>query len=189
MDKKQGNIPSQYIPDELKASIPINLDILNAERAMERKKARSSHILKKRTPLASPMLNPGTVPENSVVVNTKNQISGVHTYVSIKAVFGKNVKRFRKAKGVSQEELCEKIDVSVKHLSSIERGLTFVSAELLEKLSDSLEVPSFYFFINENENSYTNAIINSLDSLDRIIEKNLLKAIEFIKADLRQNMQ
>ena len=85
---------------------------------------------------------------------------------------------------MSQEQLSEKVDISNKHLSAIERGLTFVSAELLEKLSEALEVPAFYFFVKEKEIFYNNAMLNTID---RSIEKHLIQAIEDIKADIRQN--
>ena len=104
--------------------------------------------------------------------------------MDVKSVFGKNLKLFRKSKNLSQEQLSEKVDISVKHLSSIERGLTFVSADLLEKLAFSVEVPVSYFFVNEGENFYNNAIF---DAIDRVVEKHLIRAIEEIKSDLRKN--
>jgi transcriptional regulator with XRE-family HTH domain len=104
--------------------------------------------------------------------------------MDIKAVFGENLKLYRKAKKLSQEQLSEKVDISVKHLSSIERGLNFVSADLLEKLATSVEVPAFYFFVNKKEVFSNVAMLNTID---RIIEKNLIKSIEEIKTDIRQN--
>jgi transcriptional regulator with XRE-family HTH domain len=103
--------------------------------------------------------------------------------MDIKSIFGKNLKYYRKAKKLSQEELAEKVDISVKHLSSIERGLTFVSADLLEKLSVSVNVPVFYFFVNENENFSNEAMLNTIGET---IEKHLIQAIEVIKSDIRQ---
>ena len=93
------------------------------------------------------------------------------------------MKSYRKTKKLSQEELAEKVEISVKHLSSIERGLTFVSADLLEKLSISVDVPIFYFFVNENENFSNEAMLNTIG---KIIEKHLIHTIEVIKSDIRQ---
>jgi transcriptional regulator with XRE-family HTH domain len=104
--------------------------------------------------------------------------------MNIKSIFGENLKHYRKTKKLSQEQLSEKTGISVKHLSSIERGLTFVSADLLEKLAVSVEVPAFYFFVNEKDVFYNE---NMLNSIDRIIEKNLIKIIEEIKSDIRRN--
>jgi transcriptional regulator with XRE-family HTH domain len=104
--------------------------------------------------------------------------------MGIKSFFGENLKLFRKEKRLSQEKLSEKVNISVKHLSAIERGLTFVSAELLEKLSASLETPVFFFFLRNDESFFNDTVLNKLD---RIIEKHLIKAIEEIKTDIHQN--
>ena len=104
--------------------------------------------------------------------------------MDLKVIFGENLKFYRKAKHLSQGQLSEKVDISVKHLSSIERGLNFVSADLLEKLAVSVDVPVYYFFINEKEIFYNDVI---LATIDRIIEKQLIRTIEEIKLDLRRN--
>jgi transcriptional regulator with XRE-family HTH domain len=106
--------------------------------------------------------------------------------MNLRSYFGENLKRYRKEKRLSQEQLSEKADISVKHLSAIERGLTFVSAELLEKLSESLEIPVSFFFIKDAEIFYNDSMINSID---RIIEKYLIKAIEDIKQDIRRHKE
>ncbi|MDR2596538.1 MAG: helix-turn-helix domain-containing protein [Treponema sp.] len=104
--------------------------------------------------------------------------------MDIKAVFGENLKLYRKAKKLSQEQLSEKVGISVKHLSAIERGLNFVSADLLEKLAISVEIPVFYFFVNEKEIFCNDVMLNTISG---IIEKNMIKTIEDIKYDIRQN--
>jgi transcriptional regulator with XRE-family HTH domain len=103
--------------------------------------------------------------------------------MDVKSSFGENLKRYRKEKKLSQEQLAEKAGISVKHLSAIERGLTFVSADLLEKLSKSLDIPLFFFFAGDTEIFYDDSMLNAMD---RIIEKHLIKAIEAIKLDIRQ---
>jgi transcriptional regulator with XRE-family HTH domain len=103
--------------------------------------------------------------------------------MNIKASFGENLRFYRREKHLSQEQLSEKVDISNKHLSAIERGLTFVSAELLEKFSESLEVPVFYFFVRDKEMFYNDAM---LDTIDRTIEKHLLTAMRDIKAEIRE---
>ena len=104
----------------------------------------------------------------------------------IKAIFGENLKFYRKAKNLSQEQLSEKVDISVKHLSSIERGLNFVSSDLLEKLANSVEIPVFYLFVNKRELFYNEVMLNTIDT---IIEKQLIRTIEDIKSDIRKNNQ
>jgi transcriptional regulator with XRE-family HTH domain len=111
--------------------------------------------------------------------------------MDVKLTFGENLKYYRKKRSLSQEELSEKVDISTKHLSGIERGLNFVSSELLERISDVLEVPLFLFFIKDPE-IYLNdpavkIILNDLmlKTIDRIIERRLAKAAKEIKSDIR----
>ena len=106
-----------------------------------------------------------------------------YIFMEVKTLFGLNLKRFRKEEHLSQEELSEKVDISVKHLSKIERGLTFVSADLLEKLSKNLGISVARLFCEENENIYDD---NVLKKFDRITEKHLIRAMEGIKEDIRQ---
>ncbi|MDR0455462.1 MAG: helix-turn-helix domain-containing protein [Treponema sp.] len=104
--------------------------------------------------------------------------------MEIKTLFGLNLKRYRKEKRFSQEQLSEKIDISVKHLSKIERGLTFISADLLAKISNNLGVSVARLFCMENENIYDD---NVLKKFDRITEEHLIRAMEGIKGDIRKN--
>ena len=104
--------------------------------------------------------------------------------MELKVFFGTNLKRFRKEKRLSQEQLSEKVDISVNHLSKIERGLAFVSADLLEKFSTHLEISAAQLFCKSNEKIYDD---NVLQNFDRISEKHLIKALEGIKADIREN--
>ncbi|MDR3249057.1 MAG: helix-turn-helix domain-containing protein [Treponema sp.] len=104
--------------------------------------------------------------------------------MDLKVILGTNLKHYRKEKHESQEQLSEKVDISVKHLSKIERGMTFLSADLLERLSLALGVSVAALFCTNDEKIYDE---NVLITFDRITEKHLIKAMEGIKADVRQN--
>ena len=104
--------------------------------------------------------------------------------MDLKVLFGLNLKRYRKEISLSQEQLSERVDISAKHLSKIERGLTFVSADLLEKISFNLGVSVARLFCKENERIYDDSI---LKKFDRITEKHLIRAMEGIKGDLRKD--
>jgi len=104
--------------------------------------------------------------------------------MDIRALFGRNLKIYRKKRRLSQEQLSEIVDISPMHLSKIERGLTFVSADLLEKLSETLETPVARLFCREHEEIYGDDV---LKKFDRITEKHLIQAMEGIKGEIRQN--
>lgn len=54
--------------------------------------------------------------------------------MGIKNELGQKIKRMRINRGLTQEELSEKIDISQRALSRIENGENFVSADTLDKL-------------------------------------------------------
>lgn len=58
----------------------------------------------------------------------------------LRQALGANLRRLRKAAGVTQENLAEKIGISAVHLNRIEKGHSSPSAEVLFALADSLNV-------------------------------------------------
>lgn len=57
--------------------------------------------------------------------------------IDYKAI-GVRIKRFRKERKLSQEQLAEVVDISVPHMSNIETGKTRLSMQLLVDLSNAL---------------------------------------------------
>ncbi len=53
---------------------------------------------------------------------------------------GQRIRKYRKAHGWSQEQLAEKIDISVTHMSHIETGNTKMSLPVLAAIATELEV-------------------------------------------------
>ena len=53
---------------------------------------------------------------------------------------GKRIRRYRKACGISQEELAERVGISVTHMSHIETGNTKLSLPVLVRVADELSV-------------------------------------------------
>ena len=56
-------------------------------------------------------------------------------------MLSENIRRLRKAKGLSQEELAVKLNVVRQTVSKWEQGLSVPDADLLLALSDALETP------------------------------------------------
>lgn len=59
---------------------------------------------------------------------------------------GMEIKKLRTEKGITLKELSEKSELSVGFLSQLERGLTTIAVDSLEKLADILEVHLTHFF-------------------------------------------
>ncbi len=60
---------------------------------------------------------------------------------------GKNIANYRKNKGLSQEKLAEKVDLSREYITRVERGQKNISLKKLFAIADALEV-EFYKLTN-----------------------------------------
>ena len=59
---------------------------------------------------------------------------------------GRNIFKFRKEKGLSQNQLAEKLDISREHLAKIETSKRCVSLGLLIDIAEKLDIPVKDFF-------------------------------------------
>lgn len=103
--------------------------------------------------------------------------------MNIKKVFGQNLHTYRKKAKISQEKLSEELDISQKHVSDMEMGKSFVSAELLERISQVLQVSVSALFYSPEENSLDES---RLSQIDRIIEEEAAKAVKSAKLRIRR---
>lgn len=62
-----------------------------------------------------------------------------------------NIRYFRKLKGLTQEMLAEKVDVSSVYISYLERGSKVPSLNLLGKIAEALEVNPALLLIQDND--------------------------------------
>lgn len=106
-----------------------------------------------------------------------------HMSMNIRKTFGQNIKIYRKQKLLSQEQLAERLNISVKHLSTLETGKTFASPELMEKISTVLKVSVSSLFYEVNEKSFDDS---DFSKINFIIEEQLLKTIITVKQAIHQ---
>lgn len=93
--------------------------------------------------------------------------------MNVKTLFGNNLQQYRKQAKLSQEKLAELVDVSPKHMSMLETGRAFVSADLLERISQVLGVSYAALFYSPKEKSLD---ASDLSNIDLIVEEELEKA-------------
>jgi transcriptional regulator with XRE-family HTH domain len=58
----------------------------------------------------------------------------------LRQAFAANLRRYRHAKGISQEDLAYEADVNRTYLSKLEKGVSYPGLEIIAKLADALEV-------------------------------------------------
>lgn len=102
--------------------------------------------------------------------------------MSLKHIFGTNLHSYRKLRGLSQEQLAEKLDISVKHLSTMETGKVFASAELIEKISAELNVSISALFYTLDEKSFDES---DLSKINFILEDEIKESLIHIKERIR----
>ncbi len=99
----------------------------------------------------------------------------------IKERFAENLKKFRKSKKMTQEKLAEIVGVDFRYISFLENAKGFPSCELIEKLSNALQINvSDFFKYGESlsREELENRIIDSVKLLDN---KNLKLLYEISK--------
>ncbi len=97
--------------------------------------------------------------------------------MDVKKSFGEKVKRLRKKRNLTQEQLAEMIDISPRNLSKIEVGECFVKAETLERLLTALNVSTEELFANNHIKTNSellediNFYINTAKDDNKMLEK------------------
>lgn len=94
---------------------------------------------------------------------------------------GKNIKKYRKLRGLTQEKMAELIEIEVRTLSLIETGNNFVSSKTLAKLAEVLCVTPANLLEDITANETERLYSDSLKALE-LLKNNpaKLKALNFI---------
>ena len=108
-----------------------------------------------------------------------------------KKEIGQRIKELRKEKRLTQEKLSEMLDISQKHYSEVERGITGLSVQHYIRLSELLSVSLDYLLrgiISENspESAKRNKKLNEIYySVSEHTQKQLLQMAKIAK-DIEQ---
>ena len=94
--------------------------------------------------------------------------------MGIKEELGKKIKRMRVNRGLTQEQLAEAVDVSLRTLSGIKIGENFVTAETLDKIIKALNTTSEELFATNHLKEEQELIIEIENNI-KIIAKNPTK--------------
>ena len=66
--------------------------------------------------------------------------------MELKQAFGASVRHHRRAKGMTQEVLAERVDLSMETIGKIERGVAAPSFETAERIAEALNLPPLALF-------------------------------------------
>lgn len=82
--------------------------------------------------------------------NKEIKIDGA--YMDIVKVFGKNLKKYRLALGLSQEKFAEKCGLHRTYISTVERFQRNISIENVQRIADALGIEAYQLFIDDQQN-------------------------------------
>jgi transcriptional regulator with XRE-family HTH domain len=78
-------------------------------------------------------------------------------------IFIENLRFWRKKRGISQLKLSEMVNISPNYLNAVENGKNFPSPEVIQNISDTLEILPYQLFLeNPAEEIPVNLIASDL---------------------------
>ncbi len=113
--------------------------------------------------------------------------------IDISKLFGENLRKLRKEANLTQDELSEKLEISQKHLSKIETGSQFASAQLISKIANVLKInPSQLFEVLDEKiptkelaniitAKVTSNLMNEINKQNNIFYNRLHQELEELK--------
>lgn len=96
------------------------------------------------------------------------------------STIGKQIRKYRRIRNLSQEQLAEKIDISTTHMSHIETGSTKLSLPVLVKISETLNV-AVDDILFEQRNSFVPTSFSFLESCTPEEREIILEIIKSAK--------
>ncbi len=103
---------------------------------------------------------------------------------NIKVLFGRKLKELRKKNKMTQAKLAELVNVDDKHISCIESGKNFPSADLISRMCDAFEIEPkdlFEFYHLQEPND----LRKSINSMVKVLDNDeLMLAHKYIRTFL-----
>ena len=110
--------------------------------------------------------------------------------IDIKEIFAENLRKIRRKKGLTQEKLAERANMSLQYLALLEIGRKFPSGEMLERLANALDIETYELLAvppsaNNELELLRNDIIREVKTLNESFAKNITdEVINVIKQTL-----
>ena len=104
-----------------------------------------------------------------------------------KKEIGKIIQNHRKQKGLTQDELAEKVDISTNYLSKVERGINVLNAETFLKMANILSFSLEDFGItikSDNTFSEQQELLTKILSTTPNKAKLYLKTLNFLDENI-----
>jgi transcriptional regulator with XRE-family HTH domain len=108
--------------------------------------------------------------------------------MTLKQIFIRNLKEFRKKEGISQMKLAEYCNTSSGYIGEIEIGRKFPSTEMIEKIADVLGVEPYHFFMKKTDKTDNSDIVKEFTRLPYSVKMQIQKQIKtHVKSQINQS--
>ena len=99
---------------------------------------------------------------------------------------GARIRKARKTRNLTQEQLAEACDLSTAHIGHIERGTRALSIESLITISDVLDVSTDYLLldISTSSDKKLSDILNAVDNTDKNRYDKLYSVIKILAENI-----
>jgi len=114
----------------------------------------------------------------------KNKISLCLSMTHFQKIFIENLRFWRKKKGISQLKLSEMVNITPNYLNAVENGKNFPSPEIIQNISDNLEILPYQLFLEypaETNSLPDNTIILELMGIEQRLVKEINDLIKKYK--------
>ena len=98
--------------------------------------------------------------------------------MTLKQIFIRNLKEFRKKEGISQMKLADYCNISPGYIGEIESGRKFPSPEMIEKIASGLRLEPYLFFMNFKNDGSISGVENHIPNLPYKIKKQIKSKIK-----------
>ena len=97
-----------------------------------------------------------------------------------KEIIGRRIANARKASQMTQAELSEKIDISEKYLSRIERGKQLPSIVIFAKICEVLHISADHLLVQSNIYNKNKGAQNEVGNLSKYDQDQIIEIIKII---------
>jgi len=104
--------------------------------------------------------------------------------MTLKQIFIRNMKEFRKKEGMSQMKLAEHCNSSPTYIGEIEVGKKFPSIDMIEKIAAILRIKPYHFFIDRTEKNTDINAENPYPKLPKSMQNEIRSELNFSMNEL-----
>ena len=111
-----------------------------------------------------------------VIFTRETSLQSTDKMRKIRDVLAENLKKNRRLRGLTQEQLAEKANVSAHYVAMVETRKTFPKPEMLERFAKTLGIEPHQLFTVEND----------LNESDERLHKKIVSEMKHMAVDIKQ---